>query len=150
MTWLSNFIASHYDWFRGLHILSVIAWMAGLLYLPRLFVYHCGATPDGELHQTLVLQERRLLKQIMTPAMLATWVFAIIMIVGRIGLITTPWFYAKLVVVVALSAFHMYLAAARKQFETGGNTRSHRYWRLMNEAPFVAAIASVGLAVLEP
>ena len=67
-------ILDGYDWFRGLHILSVIAWMAGLLYLPRLFVYHCGAEPEGELDRTLKLQERRLLKLIMNPAMIASWI----------------------------------------------------------------------------
>lgn len=144
MSWLAN----HYDLLRGLHILAAIAWMAGMLYLPRLFVYHCAATPGSEMDQTFQVMERRLLRGIINPAMAATFLFGIGLILadGYIrgwGFLAEPWMIAKLGGVFVLSAAHGVLAKARKQFAAGTNRRSAKFWRICNEVPFVAAIVMV-------
>jgi putative membrane protein len=144
MTWLAN----HYDLLRGLHILAAIAWMAGMLYLPRLYVYHCGATPGSEMDATFKVMERRLLRGIINPAMVATLLFGVCLIAadGVIrgwGFLAQPWMIAKLSGVVFLFGWHGFLSRARKQFEAGTNKRSAKFWRATNELPFVAAIIMV-------
>ena len=145
-TWL----AGGYDWIKAFHILSVIAWMAGLLYLPRLFVYHSMATPGGELADTLTAQERRLLRQIMNPAMIAAWTFGLLMLWANPSLITFGWMQAKLVLILGMTWMHHVYATARKRFADGSQTRSTRYWRMINEVPAVLAIGIVIFAVVEP
>ena len=145
---MSFWLASHYDLLRGLHILAAIAWMAGMLYLPRLYVYHCGAVAGGELDSTLKVMERRLLRGIINPAMIVTFIFGIGLIVADAtirgwGFIHQPWMLAKLAGVLFLSAWHGYLAKARKRFEAGTNTKSEKFWRATNELPFLAAILMV-------
>ena len=144
MLWL----ASHYDLLRGLHILAAIAWMAGMLYLPRLYVYHWGATPGSEMDATFKTMERRLLRGIINPAMVVTFVFGACLIAadGTIrgwGFLAQPWMIAKLSGVVFLAGWHGYLAKARKRFEAGTNTKSEKFWRAINELPFLAAILMV-------
>lgn len=144
MFWL----ASHYDLLRGLHILAAIAWMAGLLYLPRLYVYHCAATQGSETDATFKVMERRLLRGIMNPAMIATYLFGIGLILADAtlrgwGFMHQPWMLAKLAGVLVLTGAHGYLAKARKRFEAGTNDKSEKFWRLTNEIPFVAAIIMV-------
>ncbi len=139
-----------YQWIKALHVLSVIAWMAGLLYLPRLYVYHVGATPAGELDTTLIQQERRLLRFIMNPAMIAAWALGLAMIAGRPELLTFGWLQLKLVAIVAMTGLHHVYARARKAFAAGANTRSERYWRIINEGPAILAIVIVIMAVVEP
>jgi protoporphyrinogen IX oxidase len=147
-------ILDGYDWFRALHILSVIAWMAGLLYLPRLFVYHCGAIPGGELDTTLKLQERRLLKLIMNPAMIATWIFGSLLIwsnAERAGswTIFLSWAWAaKFLLVSAMTVLHHIIALRLKQFQAGTNSWPDRRYRILNELPFVLAILIVIIAVV--
>ncbi|WP_339746328.1 CopD family protein [uncultured Maricaulis sp.] len=147
-------ILAAYDWLRALHILSVIAWMAGLLYLPRLFVYHCGAIPGGELDETLKLQEQRLLKIIMNPAMIATWVFGLLLIwsnAERAGgwsvFLSFAWF-GKFALVSIMSGLHHVLALRYKRFQAGTNEWSDRRYRILNELPFVLAILIVIIAVV--
>lgn len=140
-----------YDWLRGLHILAVIAWMAGLLYLPRLFVYHFRAAPGSETDATFQVMERRLLRGIMNPAMIVTWAFGLTLIwydsTYRFGsaakFLGQPWMSAKLTAVVLLTAFHMYLAVARRRFADGRYPRSERFWRFANEVPAVLAVVAV-------
>ena len=137
-----------YDLARGLHILAVIAWMAGLLYLPRLFAYHVKATPGSEMDQTFQKMERKLLKIIMNPAMVAAWVFGgwLIWIDGTgrgWDFLHQPWMIAKLAGVLFLTGWHHYLGVARKRFAAGANARSERFWRMTNELPFLAAIVMV-------
>jgi putative membrane protein len=137
-----------YDLFRGLHILAVIAWMAGLLYLPRLYAYHAGATPGSEMDETFKTMERKLLRIIMNPAMIAAWVFGLCLIYidgeGRgWWFLAQPWMVAKLSGVIFLSGWHHYLARARKAFAEGKNKRSAKFWRMTNELPFLAAIVMV-------
>lgn len=145
---MSDWLASHYDLLRGLHILAVIAWMAGLLYLPRLFAYHTTATPGSEMDQTFQTMEAKLLKIIMNPAFVLAWTFgaALIWADGRLrgwSFLAQPWMVVKLTGVLFLTGWHHYLATARKAFAAGANRRSNRFWRMTNELPFLAAIAMV-------
>ena len=142
MSWL----AERYDLLRGLHILAVIAWMAGLLYLPRLFAYHAKATRGSEMDATFQTMEAKLLRIIMNPAMIAAWLFGVLLIVARWqgwSFLAEPWMHAKLAGVLFLTGWHHYLAVARKRFVEGANTRSERFWRMTNELPFLAAIVMV-------
>jgi len=143
-----------YDWLRAFHILAVIAWMAGLLYLPRLYVYHCEATPGGELDETLKLQERRLLKLIMNPAMIVAWLFGLALVwanVERAGgwSIFLGWAWlAKLLLVSVMTGLHHVFAVRFKRFDAGTNDWPHKRYRILNEIPFVLAIAIVLIAVV--
>jgi putative membrane protein len=145
---MSLWLVSHYDLLRGLHIIGVIAWMAGLLYLPRLYVYHCGAIAGGELDTTLKVMERRLLLGIMNPAMVVTLVLGLCLIMadGKIrgwGFLAQPWMITKLAGVLFLFGWHGFLGRARKRFEAGVNVRSEKFWRATNELPFLAAMIMV-------
>ncbi|WP_374575152.1 protoporphyrinogen oxidase HemJ [Phenylobacterium sp.] len=138
----------NYDLFRGLHILSVIAWMAGLLYLPRLFAYHAEAEVGSQMDQTFQVMERKLYRIIMNPAMVAAYVFGLGLIWidghGRgWDFLLTPWMITKLTGVVFLTWWHHFLGRARKAFAEGRNTRSNKFWRMTNELPFLAAIVMV-------
>lgn len=138
-----------YLWIKALHVVAVIAWMAGLLYLPRLFVYHAEAATGSEKSETFKVMERRLLRAILNPAMVATWVFGLWL--GWHGFGFEPeWLHAKIGLVVLLSAFHGYLARATRLFAEDRNTRPARHWRLMNEVPTVLMIAIVVLVVVKP
>jgi len=140
-----------YEWIRALHLISVIFWMAGLLYLPRLFVYHCTAKPGGELEQTLILQERRLLRIIMNPAMIVAFILGLYLIYLRQDALTgQAWLYIKLVLVFGLIGYHGFLSKTRKLFENGARPRTEKFYRLINEVPALMTIAIVILAVVEP
>ncbi len=140
-----------YEWARALHIISVIFWMAGLLYLPRLYVYHWNAKLGGELDETLKLQERRLLKVIMTPAMLAALGFGLWLIYLRQDALSgSGWLHLKLFLVFLLFGYHGFLSKTRKQFEAGDRPRSEKFFRMINEIPALFTIAIVILAVIEP
>ena len=145
-------LAPFYLWIRALHIISVIAWMAGLLYLPRLFVYHCGAAPGSKQAETFEIMERRLLRAIMNPAMIATWVFGIILLVtpGVVSFRADFWIYPKLAAVLVLTWFHMWLAARRRDFVEGRNRVSGRAYRFFNEVPTLALVVIVVMVVVCP
>lgn len=138
-----------YDLFRALHIISVIAWMAGMMYLPRLFAYHAEAAVGGEMDKTFQTMELKLYRIIMGPAMVATWIFGLglIYIDGsqRLGwgFLQTPWMISKLAGIVFLTGWHHVLGAARKKYVAGTNTRTARFWKMTNELPFIAAIIMV-------
>jgi putative membrane protein len=138
-----------YDLLRGLHILSVIAWMAGLLYLPRLFAYHTRAKAGSEMDLTFQTMELKLYRIIMNPAMIVAWILGLSLIwVRSDGLkhpefLHQPWMVVKLAGVVFVTWWHHVLGRARKAFAKGANTRSERYWRMTNELPFLAAIVMV-------
>ena len=141
---------SLYLWLKALHVISVIAWMAGLLYLPRLFVYHCAAAPGSEASETFKVMERRLLRAIMTPAMLASWGFGLAMLAVEPGWFASGWLHAKLALVVALSAAHMAMASWRRAFAEDRNRRSAKFYRIANEAPTLLMIAIVVLVIVKP
>ena len=128
----------------GLHILAVIAWMAGLLYLPRLYAYHTRAAAGSEMDETFKVMEAKLLRIIMNPAMVAVVILGGLL-VWRDGvtILVTPWMITKLCGVVFLLAWHHYLARARKALAAGRRDRSERFWRMTNELPFLAAIVIV-------
>ena len=152
MSGVTNWVTAHYEVIRALHLIAVIAWMAGLMYLPRLFVYHSSAIPGGELDAKLIIMERRLQRGIMVPSMLVVWALGITMIVGRGGweLLELPWMQIKLVMVVAITAIdHLYMRW-RKAFERGERPLNHVVFRVLNELPFVLMIVAVFMVVLEP
>ena len=145
---MTAWLVAHYDLMRGLHILAVIAWMAGLLYLPRLFAYHTRAQAGSEMDLTFQEMERKLLRIIMNPAFVLAWTFglALIWIDGHARgwrFLGEPWMIAKLAGVLFLTGWQHYLGRARKAFAAGRNRRSNRYWRAVNELPFLAAIIMV-------
>lgn len=145
-----DFLLPFYDVLKALHVVSVIFWMAGMLYLPRLFVYHHTAAPGGELETALLKQEKNLNRIIMGPALLAVWLFAILMIAANPALFSQGWFHAKLALVIALSGVHGFYSASAKRFAKGERPRSEKFWRMLNEVPAIAAIIIVLLAILKP
>ncbi|HZE12628.1 MAG TPA: protoporphyrinogen oxidase HemJ [Chthoniobacterales bacterium] len=141
-----------YLWLKALHIIAVIAWMAGMLYLPRLFVYHASAKPGSELSETFKVMERRLLKLIINPAMIAVWLLglALIWLMGMDAFRAAHWLHAKLVLVLGMSGLHGYFARLVKQFAADRNTRAPKFYRVLNEIPTVLLIIIVLLAVVKP
>lgn len=134
---------------KALHIISFTAWMAGMFYLPRLFVYHADAAPGGELSETLKVMERRLLRIIINPAMILTFGFGMwLMMMTQAW--EYGWFHAKLTLLVLLTAFHGFCARWRKQFERDANTHSAKFYRRVNELPTLLLIGIVLLVVLKP
>ena len=140
-----------YDLLRGLHILAVIAWMAGILYLPRLFAYHADATLGSELDTTFQTMERKLYRFIMNPAMIAALLLGLALIWNRGGetwsgvgaFVSQPFMIVKLAGVVFLIWWHHFLGRARKAYAEGRNRRTARFWKMTNELPFLAAIVMV-------
>ena len=136
---------------KAFHIIAIIAWMAGLLYLPRLFVYHAMSKPGSEQSETFKVMERRLLRYITTPAMVASWVLGLMLAFsGALDWSRDGWFHAKLILVLALSAYHGLLAVWTKDFALDRNTRSARFYRIANEIPTILMILIVILAVVRP
>lgn len=135
-----------YLWIKALHIISVICWMAAIFYLPRLFVYHAMAEDQASREQFKVM-ESKLLKVIMTPAMLATWVFGIWLLTFGISGV---WFVAKFILVILMSAYHFWCASTVKKLANDSIQKSHVYFRWMNELPVVLMIAIVVLVVVKP
>lgn len=143
-------MANYYVWFKALHVISIIAWMAGLLYLPRLYVYHTKAAPGSELDKTLQTMERRLLRIIMNPAMILSYIFglinAYIYSLSALGV----WFHIKFTCVLLLSAIHAMLAKYRRDFASGKNIHSENFYRLLNEVPAVLMIIIVIMVIVKP
>jgi len=140
---------NYYDLVRGLHIIAVIAWMAGMMYLPRLFAYHAAAAPGSEMDQTFQTMELKLYRIIMGPAMVAAFLLGLLLIwidgSARLGwgFLARPWMITKLAGVVFMIGWHHFLGQARKRFAAGTNQRSARFWKMTNELPFLAAIIMV-------
>ena len=144
-----------YDLLRALHIIAVIAWVAGLMMLPRLFVYHFSAAPGDDWDDRLKKAEGRLMRIIMDPALLLALIFGSVLIwqgltLGRYPWPFDLWLWGKLGAVIALIGVHHMLAVSVKKFARGDRPKTERYWRMMNEVPFVLVIIIVLLAVLEP
>ncbi|MGB5559544.1 MAG: protoporphyrinogen oxidase HemJ [Paracoccaceae bacterium] len=149
---MTDFLITAYPWTKSLHVISVIAWMAGIFYLPRLFVYHVEAIDAGSTTDSLFqIMERRLLRAIMNPAMIATWVFGL-MLVFTPGIVdwSEVWPWTKAAAVLILTWFHHWLAKRRKDFIAGTNTVSGRSYRMMNEVPTVLLIVIVVSVIARP
>ena len=149
---VQDFLLSAYPWVKALHVASLIAWMAGIFYLPRLFVYHAErATAGSELDDTFKVMERRLLKGIMVPAMIATWAFglALAFTPGVIdwGLI---WPWVKATAVIAMTGVHFWLGSTQKKFAGGLNRRAGRTYRIVNEVPTVLMLVIVFMVIVKP
>lgn len=138
-----------YPWIKALHVIAVISWMAGMLYLPRLFVYHAEADIGSDKAETFKVMERRLLRAIINPAMSATWVLGL-WLAWRGFQFSGGWLHAKLALVIALSGVHGYLSASVRRFAEDKNMKASRHWRIVNEVPTVLMILIVILVVVKP
>lgn len=147
---MSAFLSGAYLWIKALHIIAIVAWMAGMMYLPRLFVYHHQAEKGGEAERRFAVMERRLLRGIMNPSVAAVWLFGVLMLIANPAVLSAGWFHVKLTLVVILSAVHGFYAASRKKFEAGARPRSERFWRIANEVPFAILVVVVVLAIVKP
>lgn len=139
-----------YQWLKALHVISVIAWMAGLLYLPRLFVYHTQVPPGSETSELFKVMERRLLKAIMHPAAIASWVFGLGMVAALGDIRAMGWLHAKLALVVLLTVSHIFMMRWKADFALDRNQRATRFFRMVNEVPTVLMIGIVILVIVKP
>jgi len=145
---VTDFLVQNFNLIRGLHILAVIAWMAGMLMLPRIFVYHMSAEPGSKMDAVFKSAELRILRIIINPAMILALVFGLglIMADGAIrgwDFLLKPWMLTKIAALVFLFSWHGFMAGARRKFASDQNTRSEKFWRMTNELPFIAAIIIV-------
>lgn len=140
----------NYEWIRAFHIISIIAWMAGMLYLPRLFVYHADAEKGSDKSETFKVMEYRLLKYITNPAMIAAWIFGGLMLWANPAMFSEGWIHVKLLCVFLMSGVHGMLAKSVRVFAADENTRSAKYYRILNEVPTVLMIIIVTMAVAQP
>ena len=138
------------DWVKALHVISVISWMAGLLYLPRLFVYHAGAEKGSIQSETFKIMERRLYRGITTPAMIATWVFGLWMVFAGMVDWSTGWPYVKAAFVIGLSGFHGFLGRNLRNFANDANTKSVKFFRSINEIPTLVMVVVVIAVIVKP
>ena len=147
---MQEFLSMNYEWLRALHIIAVISWMAGLLYLPRLFVYHAETEVGTDKSETFKTMERRLLKFIMAPASIVTWVFGGLMLYANPALMGEGWMHAKLTLVVLMTGFHHACMAWTRKFANDANTKPAKFYRIMNEVPTLFMVIIVILAVVQP
>lgn len=146
---MNEFLLQNYLTIKALHIISIICWMAGLFYLPRLYVYHTKAKVGSELDLTLQVMERKLLKLIMNPSMIASFIFGILLIY-IIGFETGKWLHLKILLVLIMALTHGLMAKYRKDFATGKNTKGDKFFRVFNEVPTILMIIIVFLAITKP
>jgi protoporphyrinogen IX oxidase len=146
-----NFLTTLYPWIKSFHVISVVAWMSGLLYLPRLFVYHCDTIPGSTDSERFKVMEYRLFKQITNPAMMATWTFGILLVLTP-GVIdwSAGWWHVKLTCVVLMSGFHDAMSKWRREFMEDRNTRSQKFYRIANEVPAILLIVIVIMVIARP
>lgn len=147
---MSAFLNSIYLWIKAAHLIMVIGWMAGMMYLPRLFVYQHQSEKGGEAEKYFIRMQRRLLKGIMNPAMAAVWVLGVLMLIANPAILSSGWFHVKLALVIAVSGVHGFYAASRRKFEAGERPRTEKFWRIMNEVPFLALIVIVIMVIVKP
>lgn len=138
-----------YAWIKALHVIAVMAWMAGMLYLPRLFVYHAAAT-DTAVKDTLAVMELRLLRYIMNPAMIVSWLLGLVMLAINPGMLDFGWMHLKLTAIVAMTVIHHVYGRWRKKLAAGTDGHSPRFYKWWNEAPTVLMIIIVIMALVEP
>lgn len=144
-------LAPWYLWIKAVHLMAVMAWMAGLFYLPRLYVYHSDIPAGGPESARFMTMERLLLRAIMNPAMIATWLLGILLVLtpGAISW-TSGWWHVKLLSVLVMTGFHMHLAKARREFAEEKRLRNQRYWRIMNEVPTLLMVVIVIMVIVKP
>lgn len=144
-------LAEWYPWTKALHLISVFAWMAGLFYLPRLYVYHTATTPGSEQSALFQVMERRLLRGIMNPAMIAAWIFGLTLVLTP-GVVDwgAGWWHGKLAGLLGMTLFHHHLGYARKDFAADRRRHGERYWRAVNEVPTVLLILIVVMVIVKP
>src|SRR5688572_21898647 len=147
---MMEFLLQNYQWLRALHIISVIAWMAGMLYLPRLFAYHADAVKGSDKSETFKVMERRLLRIIVNPAMGSTFLFGGLMILANPALLQGGWLHVKLTLVLVMAGIHGLFARWRKVFMRDENTRPAKFYKIWNEVPTLLMIVIVILAVVKP
>ena len=142
---------NYYLLFKSLHLISVISWMAGLLYLPRIFVYHAENRDDRKISEVFKIMEKKLYFYIMTPAMILSWIFGLLLI-HSIGFqqLGQTWMVLKIIFVIFLSLYHFYLGKILKQFKFDQNTHSHKFYRLINEIPTILLILIVFVVIFKP
>lgn len=145
-----EFLTQYYFTLKALHLIAVICWMAGMFYLPRLFVYHCSAKPGSEMYATFTIMEYRLLKYIMNPSIIAVFALGILLIFINGFSTLGGWFHLKLVLVLALAGMHGLLSVQQKNFANNRNNKSATYFRVINEIPPVLMAIIVILAVVKP
>lgn len=138
-----------YLWLKAVHVIAIISWMAGMLYLPRLFIYHCDAQPGSQMSETFKVMERRLLRIIINPAMIIAWVIGL-WLAWQGGFFQSGWLHAKLALALGLSGVHGYFSAAARRFAEDRNTVTARQWRMWNEVPTVLMIGIVILVIVKP
>ena len=138
-----------YVWIKSLHVISIIAWMAGLLYLPRLFVYHCAAPIGSDQSEMFKVMERRLLRAIMTPAMILAWITGLTLAI-QAGFFSSGWLHLKLLLVLVLSASHGYMSRCVRTFAADANEKSHKFYRVLNEIPTLLMIIIVIAVIVKP
>jgi protoporphyrinogen IX oxidase len=146
---MSEALMPFYPWLKAFHIVAVITWMAGMLYLPRLFVYHCETAVGTPEYERFKVMERKLMRVIINPSMIAVWVLGLAL-AAAVGAWSAPWFHAKLTLVIVLSGFHGMFSRWRRDFENGKNAKSQRFFRIVNEIPAVLMILIVILVVVKP
>ncbi len=144
-----SFLYPYMDWIKALHVVAVISWMAGLLYLPRLFVYHCAAPVGSALSETFKIMERRLMKAIMTPAMIVSWVCGGVMLMVP-GMMSGGWIHVKLLAVLALSGSHGAMVGWLRAFAEDRNQKSAKFFRVANEVPTLLMILIVIMVIVKP
>lgn len=145
-----EFLTDHYRWILALHVISVIAWMAGMLYLPRLFVYHVDAPKGSQQSETFKIMEKKLLRVIINPAMGATFFFGILMLMANPTLLEAPWMHMKLASVLLLSGLHGFFAKTVKIFARDENTRPAKFYRIINEIPAALMAIIVIMVIVRP
>ena len=144
-------LSPFYLWVKSFHLMAVMAWMAGLFYLPRLYVYHTQIAPGGEESARFIKMERLLLRAIMNPAMIATWLLGLVLVLTP-GIVdwTSGWWLTKLAAVLAMSGFHGSLSKARREFAADERVQTERYWRFMNEVPTLLMMVIVIMVIVKP
>lgn len=138
-----------YLWVKAVHVIAIISWMAGMLYLPRLFIYHCDAPKGSQQSETFKVMERRLLQIIINPAMIVSWVLGL-WLAWRAGFFTSPWFHVKLLAALLLSGAHGYFSASVRAFAEDRNEKPPRHWRIVNEVPTILMIVIVVMVIVKP
>lgn len=136
-------------WLKAIHVVAIISWMAGLLYLPRLMIYHCNAPIGSEQSETFKIMEQKLLAIIMAPAMIVSWILGL-WLASKSNFFGSPWFHAKLVLALCLTAVHGHFSVAARRFMEDKNEKSAVYWRIMNEVPTLLMVGIVILVIVKP